>query len=205
MPRLATARGRSALPRAVVFLALALGTSHGLAQSGIDPARGKAKAAACEACHGTQERPALPGTPWLAGQLEDFIGTQMFLFREELRLAPAMNGVLKGFSDYDLVDVAAYFGRQKPVRASSDQPDPKLHARGAELSKSMGCGTCHMQDFRGQKQIPRVANQREDYLAATMKAYRDNKRTGADTSMNGILYKVSDADIDALAHFLAHQ
>jgi cytochrome c553 len=69
----------------------------------------------------------------------------------------------------------------------------------------MGCGSCHLQDFRGQKQIPRVANQREDYLAATMKAYRDNKRTGADTSMNGILYKVPDGDIEALAHFLAHQ
>jgi cytochrome c553 len=38
-----------------------------------------------------------------------------------------------------------------------------------------------------------------------MKAYRDNKRTGADTNMNGILYKVPDGDIDALAHYLAHQ
>jgi len=69
----------------------------------------------------------------------------------------------------------------------------------------MGCGSCHLQDFRGQKQIPRISNQREDYLAATMKAYRDNKRTGADTSMNGILYKMADGDIEALAHFLAHQ
>jgi cytochrome c553 len=191
--------------RAAAFVGFVLAASGVSAQSSIDPARGKAKAAACEACHGTQDRPSLPGTPWLAGQLEDFIATQMFLFREELRQAPSMVGVLKGFTDYDLVDVAAYFGRQKPVSASRGKPDPKLHARGAALSKSMGCGTCHFQDFRGQKQIPRLANQREDYLAATMKAYRDNKRTGADSSMNGILYKVPDADIDALAHFLAHQ
>jgi cytochrome c553 len=189
---------------AVAFLGIALASGGAFAQSSVDPARGKAKATPCEACHGTQDRPSLPGTPWLAGQLEDFIATQMFLFREELRQAPPMAGVLKGFSDYDLVDVAAYFGRQKPVSAGG-KPDPKRHARGAELSKSMGCGTCHLQDFRGQKQIPRVANQREDYLAATMKAYRDNQRTGADTSMNGILYKVPDADIEALAHFLAHQ
>lgn len=190
---------------AVVFLGAVLATGAVFAQSSVDPARGKAKAAACEACHGTQERPSLPGTPWLAGQLEDFIATQMFLFREELRQAPPMAGVLKGFSDYDLVDVAAYFGRQKPVRAGGGKPDPKLRARGAELAKNMGCGSCHLQDYRGQKQVPRVANQREDYLAATMKAYRDNKRTGADTSMNGILYKVPDGDIEALAHFLAHQ
>jgi cytochrome c553 len=88
---------------------------------------------------------------------------------------------------------------------NSTHPEAKLHARGAVLSKSMGCGTCHFQDFRGQKQIPRISNQREDYLAATMKAYRDNKRTGADTSMNGILYKMADGDIEALAHYLANQ
>jgi cytochrome c553 len=194
-----------AILRAVAFSGAVLAASAAFAQSSIDPARGKTKATPCEACHGTQDRPAVPGTPWLAGQLEDFIATQMFLFREGLREAPQMTGVLNGFSDYDLVDVAAYFGRQKPVGRGGSKPDPKLHARGAELSKSMGCGTCHMQDFRGQKQIPRISNQREDYLATTMKAYRDNKRTGADTSMNGILYKVPDGDIEAMAHFLAHQ
>jgi cytochrome c553 len=198
------ARGMSAILRAVAFVSAVLAANGAGAQSSVDPARGKAKATACEACHGTQDRPSLPGTPWLAGQQEDYISLQMFLFREELRQAPQMAGALKGFGDYDLVDVAAYFGRQKPA-GSSGKPDPKLHARGAEISKRMGCGTCHFQDFRGQKQIPRLANQREDYLAAAMKAYRDNKRTGADTNMNGILYKVPDADIEALAHFLSHQ
>jgi cytochrome c553 len=204
MRLLLSAQRRRVVRCAVVFLGVVLAAGGAFAQSSIDPARGKVKAAACEACHGTQDRPSLPATPSLAGQQEDFISLQMFLFREGLREAPQMSGVLNGFTDYDLVDVAAYFGRQKPVRNSA-QPDPKRHARGAELSKSMGCGTCHMQDFRGQKQIPRISNQREDYLAATMKAYRDNKRTGADTSMNGILYKVPDGDIEALAHFLAHQ
>src|SRR5262245_8234043 len=205
MRKFDAARGVCAILRAVAFLGAVHAASTSLAQSSVDPARGKAKAAACEACHGTQERPSLPGTPSLSGQQEDFISLQMFLFREELRQAPPMAGVLNGFTDYDLVDVAAYFGRQKPPARNNASPNPKLHARGAELSKSMGCGTCHFQDFRGQKQIPRIANQREDYLATTMKAYRDNKRTGADTSMNGILYKVPDGDIEALAHFLAHQ
>ena len=69
----------------------------------------------------------------------------------------------------------------------------------------MGCGSCHLPDYRGQQQVPRLANQPEDYLVAAMKAYRDNKRTGTDTSMNAVLYRVSDSDIQALAHFLAHQ
>ena len=58
--------------------------------------------------------------------------------------------------------------------------------------------------YEGQRQIPRIANQREDYLAASLTAYRDNKRTGIDTSMNAAMYQVTDEDIRALAHFLAH-
>ena len=32
----------------------------------------------------------------------------------------------------------------------------------------------------------------------------DNRRTGSDTMMSSVLYGVSDADIKAMAHFLAH-
>jgi cytochrome c553 len=53
--------------------------------------------------------------------------------------------------------------------------------------------------------VPRIAAQREDYLVSAMKAYRDNKRTGTDTSMNEAMYQVTDADIAALAHFLARR
>ena len=62
---------------------------------------------------------------------------------------------------------------------------------------------CHLADFKGQKQVPRLAAQREDYLAAEMRAYRDSKRKGGDTIMAAALYGVSDADIDALAHFMS--
>jgi cytochrome c553 len=185
-----------------VAIALAAGTAY--AQSKADPARGAAKAAACSACHGTPDRPPLAGMPTLAGQQEQFLVLQMFLMREGLRDVPQMTGTLKDFSDRDLDDVAAYFARQKLPRLESEV-NPKLRSTGAALAKGMACGSCHLGDYRGQRQVPRVAGQREDYLAATMKAYRDNKRVGTDTSMNGILYQVPDGDIQALAHYLAHQ
>ena len=203
MQRSATARRISVICRAAVFLG-AVGVAATALPQGRDPARGAVKAKACEACHGNPERAPLPGTPWLAGQQNDFLEAQMFLFREGLREAPQMAGVLKGVTDFDFLDMAAYFSRQTPPRIEAKR-DPALHARGAKIAQGMGCGSCHLKDYRGQRHLPRVAGQREDYLAATMKAYRDNKRTGSDTSMNGILYKVPDGDIDALAHFLAHQ
>jgi cytochrome c553 len=142
--------------------------------------------------------------PLLAGQQAEFLVLQMFLMREGLRVVPEMKGLLTGWSDRDLEEVGALFARQAPP-AGGVKRDPKLHARGAEISRGMGCGSCHLQNYAGQRQVPRLANQREDYLASAMKAYRDNKRTGADTNMNAIMYKVSDSDIHALAHYFAHQ
>ena len=107
-------------------------------------------------------------------------------------------------TDRELTDMATYFASQKPPGPAAAKPDPKRRGRGAEVANAMGCGSCHMSDYRGQQHVPRIAHQREDYLVLALKAYRDNKRSGSDTSMNAALYQVSDADIQALAHYLAH-
>jgi cytochrome c553 len=69
----------------------------------------------------------------------------------------------------------------------------------------MHCDNCHGVDYRGHKHLPRIASQREDYLVAALQAYRDNKRTGIETSMNAAMYRVTDEEIRAMAHFFAHQ
>jgi cytochrome c553 len=62
---------------------------------------------------------------------------------------------------------------------------------------------CHLADFKGQNQVPRLASQRSEYLASEMRAYRDGTRKGGDTIMAAALYGVSDADVEAMAHFLS--
>lgn len=143
-------------------------------------------------------------TPSLAGQPEPFLVSQMILFREGLRQVPAMNAVFAQTSEQDLLDLAAWFSGQavKQVAASRNV---SMYEQGAALSKRGSCGGCHLPDYRGREQIPRLAAQREDYLAATMRAYRDGKRSGTDTTMTGILSGISDAEIKALAHYLAQQ
>lgn len=142
--------------------------------------------------------------PTLAAQQPEFLVLQMFLLREGLRDVPQMAGMLNGWSDADLNDVAAYFAAQALPPTTTSAND-KLRAQGVKHSQTMGCGSCHLANYRGQRQVPRIAGQKEDYLAAALKAYRDNKRTGIDTSMNAVMYKVSDSDIQALAHYLAHE
>ena len=205
MRGVATARRMMFIRRAAFVPCVVLFVGDALAQpQSADPSRAAARAATCESCHGTPQRAPLPGTPYLAGQQYLFLEMQMFLFREGLRDVPQMAGLFAGVTDRDFADIGAYFAGQTPPRGAS-RPDPALYARGAAIARDMGCGSCHLPDYRGQKHVPRLDNQPEDYLVAAMKAYRDNTRAGSDTSMNAALYRVGDEDLRALAHYLAHQ
>lgn len=147
----------------------------------------------------------MPQIPSLAGQPSDFITLQMILFREGIRQVPAMSEFARGLTDRQVEDLGAFYASLPPGPAEDRGPlNTALHAKGASLSQQRNCSVCHLPDYRGRAQIPRVAGQREDFLLHTMKEYRDNLRVGTDTSMNAVLYGLSDADLDALAHYLAH-
>jgi cytochrome c553 len=157
----------------------------------------------CAACHGEDGNSTNPQIPSIAGQPKLFIETQLVLFREELRKSDQMLPVVKGLKDAEIVKLAEHFSKLPGKGMETSPADPALMKVGSEKTKALRCGVCHLSDFGGQNQIPRLAGQRETYLAAELRAYRDGKRTGGDTVMAEALYRVSDADIKALAHFLA--
>jgi cytochrome c553 len=157
----------------------------------------------CSACHGPDGNSTMDGVPSIAGQPKLFIENQLILFREELRKSEQMLPVVKGLKDPEIVKLAEHFSKL-PARSVSVSPANKdLLVKGQELAKKLRCGVCHLADFRGQNQIPRLAGQREEYLESEMRAYRDNKRSGGDTIMAATLYGVKDGEIKALAHFLS--
>ena len=125
------------------------------------------------------------------------------LVREGLRGSEQMQRILKGASDRDIVALAAHYSRLT-ARVQSGTPDAVRFERGQALAIKHRCGVCHLADFRGREQIPRLAGQREEYLADMMRRFRDAPPPGSDTLMSAVLYGVSNDDIDALAHFLAH-
>jgi cytochrome c553 len=144
--------------------------------------------------------------PSLAGQPADFITIQMILLREGIRHAPAMNPFAAGKSDQDIQDIAAYFATLPPGAPEDRRPrDAALFAAGQALTGPRHCATCHVSDYGGRAQIPRVAAQREEYLVHAMTQYRDGLRSGPDTQMNGAVIGLTNADLAALAHYLAQR
>ncbi|MDX1528622.1 MAG: c-type cytochrome [Gammaproteobacteria bacterium] len=163
----------------------------------------EAKIRSCGSCHGTDGNSTREGVPSLAGQPKKFLVDQMILIREGVRRSELMRPFVRGLDDATIIAISAFFAAN-PVRPPVGPVDPKLAAQGRELANRGHCGGCHLKDFSGRAQIPRIAGQREDYLLATLRAYRDGMALRPDTTMNNIMRGASDEEIRALAHFLAH-
>jgi len=165
-----------------------------------------AEARGCGACHGEKGVSAMPEIPSLAGQQAGFITLQLVLFREGLRDVPVMAEAVEGLGDSELEDLSAHFAAlphaPPPERARRRDAD---YESGAALVSQLRCGICHLSSLAGQNQVPHIAGQREDFLAATLRAYRDDRRQGSDTQMNGVMRGVKDSDIDAIAHYLSQR
>ena len=156
----------------------------------------------CAACHGKDGVSELEKVPSLAGQPDFFILNQLVLMREGVRPIEQMAAIVKELTDGEIQALAAHFAKLAP-RASEEKVNAELAKRGAALSVRLRCGSCHGPNLAGEMQMPRLARQRIDYMSAAMKDYRDNKRAGADTAITAVIFGLSDADIDALAHYAA--
>ena len=169
----------------------------------ISVAWGQDRVQLCAACHGPDGNSTNAQIPSIAGQPKLFLENQLILFREELRKSEQMAPVVKGMKDPEIIKLAEHFSKLPAKVMDSGPADPALVKQGIAKAKELRCGVCHLGDYSGQNQIPRLAGQREAYLEAEMRAYRDGKRAGGDTIMAAALYRVSDADIKALAHYLS--
>ena len=156
----------------------------------------------CGACHGEDGNSRTAYIPSLAGQPEFFVMNQLFLMREGVRRIDAMTPLVKDLKDDELDGLARHFASLAP-KPSGETIDASLVERGAALAVSMRCGSCHLPSLAGQQQMPRLAKQRIDYMIRALKAFRDDQRSGADTTMSVTVVGIPDADLAALAHFAA--
>lgn len=159
--------------------------------------------AACLACHGDTGRSAVPGVPSLGGQPAFYLTVQMLMFRDQLRVVELMNQMMKGFSNDDLQRMGDLVAKLPPPSPAGGPADPGRMEAGRALAEQNRCNFCHQGNYRGERNVPRLAGQREDYLVMAMRAFKDNSRRGYDASMADVLYHVSDEQILDLAYFLS--
>jgi cytochrome c553 len=161
------------------------------------------RAAPCFVCHGDRGTSHTDNTPSLGAQQPAYVLIQLYMFREKLRLFPPMNDMAKNLTDDDLRTFSDYIATLPKPAPDAAPGDPARMAQAKALTSKFRCDSCHNADFAGRDNIPRIAGQREDYLARTLHEYKTNTRHGYDATMADVMQSVSDAQIAELAYFLA--
>ncbi|HZU87978.1 MAG TPA: c-type cytochrome [Stellaceae bacterium] len=186
----------------MLIAALLVGPSTTPAYAGA--AAPPAKLAPCLACHGADGQSQTAGVPSLGGQPSKYLLIQLFLFREGLRTAAPMNALTKGWSDAELQQAADFLARLPPPKPPADAGDPARLVPARALIADNHCNVCHRPDFSGQDNVPRLADQREDYLLTALRGYKSGVRRGYDSTMAEVLQPIGEAQLPDCAYYLSH-
>jgi len=186
----------------LLFLAAALLAVPPLAASAQNAEAGKAKAAACAACHGADGNSPAATFPILAGQAQRYIYLQLKDYKEGRRKNPLMSPMAANLSKQDMLDLAAWFASQK-TKPTGFVPDAAKAAKGKTIADAALCPMCHLGGFSGQNEVPKVAGQYQEYILAQLKAFKTRQRTNDAGNMTAVVRSLSDEDLDDLSHYIA--
>lgn len=138
------------------------------------------------------------------------------------RAVMEMTGIVKDLSHQDLADIAAYFSSQTTQLSGSKKIEVQVNSgllvdglalgektwRSGNASTSVpACTGCHSPDGKGNLAagFPRLSGQHPEYIEKQLKAFRNGDRTndGDQMIMRSVAANLSDAEIKALANYIA--
>jgi cytochrome c553 len=190
---------------ALYCIVLALSALVGVPAHAADIAAGKEKAELCVGCHGEDGISQTENIPSLAGQPDQFIQWQLVFFRSGTRKSEEMQPVVEQISNEDIRNLGAYLASLTPPKPPTPDDNPDLSRKGAEAAAGRRCASCHTDTYAGTKAVARLAGQREDYLVKALRDYKTGLRSGGGgAAMAEVAYPLSEEEITALAHYLAH-
>jgi cytochrome c553 len=170
-----------------------------------DAAAVKEKAEICAGCHGENGISQTENIPSLAGQMDQFIQWQLVFFRGGARKNGQMQPIAQDISNEDIRGLGAYFASLTPPTGKKPDDNPDLSSKGAQAAVGRRCASCHGDGFAGTKAVARLAGQREEYLVKALNDYKSGTRSGgAGAAMTDVAYPLSEEEIAALSHYLAH-
>ena len=138
------------------------------------------------------------------------------------RAVAEMTGLLAKMTKQDLADLAAHFSAQATQLSGSKKIEVQVNSGikvdGLELGERTyragnpasgvpACTGCHAPDGKGNipAGFPRLSGQHPEYVEKQLRAFRagDRKNDGDQSIMRSVADKLSDAEIVALANYIA--
>jgi len=194
----------------LVSVPVVMALAAGAAQAAGDPEAGKQKAAPCAACHGMDGNSPNPIWPKLAGQHPSYIEKQIHDFKTGERKDPLMTPQAALLpTDQDVADVAAFFAAQTQstgiAKAEAVELGGALYRGGNMASGVAACSGCHGPAGMGNPlaNFPRISGQHADYIAKSLKDFRDgNRANDVNSMMRGVAARMTDEEIAAVSQFI---
>jgi cytochrome c553 len=162
------------------------------------------KLAPCLACHGVEGQSVLENVPSLGAQTAPYALIQLFMFREKMRVAEPMTEAAQELGDGDLRAMSDALAAQPPPKPPDDPGDPTRLERARAVTEQHRCNFCHRPDYSGQQSVPRLADQREDYLLKTLREYKSGARRAYEPIMVEVLQPTDDSQLIEFAYYLSH-
>lgn len=172
-----------------------------LAQTDVESSRKKVEV--CIACHVVDGNSTDPLYPVLAGQTQRYTYLQLKDYKEGRRKDSIMTPLAELMSREDMLDLAEFFAAQKP-KPLAFKADPARVEAGRKKAAETLCTMCHLGEFSGQNEVPRVAGQHPEYIAKQLKDFKARIRTNDGGTMTSVSNTLSDEDIENLAHYIAN-
>jgi cytochrome c553 len=160
------------------------------------------KASVCTACHGEKGLPLEPAIPIIWGQNEGYLYLQLRDFQKGARKNDQMTPIAQSLSKDDAKALAAYFAAKPWPKTGAPSASKADEAAAMTAIKSVVCSSCHLEQFQGDSSVPRLAGQRQDYLAKTMTEFRDRTRAN-NPGMSDLMNTVTPEQVTAIAAYLA--
>ena len=177
-----------------------------------DPIRGEKLVGSCAACHGADGNSLVGMWPTLAGQRELYLFDQLHHIQEGERIIESMMGLLDGYNDDDLRDMAAYYASQKiKVGQASDENvllGQTIYRAGNAASGLPACTGCHGPQGKGVNSAgyPALGGQKAEYVVTSLVAYKNKTRGNGEEEglvMQNVASMLTIEEIQAVANYVS--
>ncbi len=193
---------------------------------------GSEKVGVCAACHGQDGNSPAPTFPKLAGLGQPYLYKQLQDIQawdnasgdakaNTGREVVQMTGMLRGMSDQDLQDIAAFYAQQSIQLTGAEEMQVQVNSGAQVDALALGeqiyragnpetgvpaCMGCHAPNGQGNEpaSFPRLGGQYPQYIESQLRAFRAGDRTNDGESMMMRLSakNLSDAEIKAVANYI---
>ena len=191
-------------------IVLALSGLVSFAANAADVEAGKAKSAACAACHGVDGNSSNGMWPSLAGQHASYIYKQLTDFKAGRRVNASMAPMVVGLNDDDMKNLAAYYESQraKPVAFDGEMiaKGESIYRGGITETQVAACMGCHSPSATGNGPAgwPSLKGQHPEYIVAQLQSFKQGTRANDNGKMmRNVVVRMSELEMKSVAAYIA--